>query len=140
MLAVDGTPMSHDILCRYLRELQAASPEVLFQEQYIHAYDTQRTRLSITLTTAVKYCAMRRLERDVLYQRLRSTLLQVDEATCRDRLTPACWAKFQCCKQYLQYQTAPRTPSPHRERRGKGTPEPDKRPMRCLLRRLLASA
>ena len=139
MLAVDGTPMSHEILCRYLRELQAASSEILYQDQYIHVYDNARTRLTGTLRLAVEYCAMRE-ERVALYRRLRSIFLQVDEATCRDRLTPACWAKFQCCKQYLQYQTAPRTPSPHRERRGKGTPEPDKRPMRCLLRRLLASA
>ena len=137
MLSVDGQPMSHEKLCRYLRELQAASPEILFQDQYIHVYDNARTRLTGTLRLAVQNCAIR--DRDLLYQRIWSILPQV-EATCRDRLTPACWAKFQSCKQYLQYQTAPRTPSPHRERRGKGTPEPDKRPMRCLLRRLLASA
>lgn len=122
MLAVDGKKMSHVYLSRYLDELAHGDKQILFQEQYINLYDNGRTKMRAGFQNAFRWwgCGSSK------YQECLSALLEV-EATCQVRLALGVWAKFECCKRYLQELTAPpRTPSPHRERRGRDTPEPDK--------------
>ena len=133
MLGVDGEEMSDAILGTYLHELSQDDRRNLFKAEYIDCYDTTNRRMTTGLLQTLHYCMYGYRP----YPEILSALLRV-EATCQARLSPAFWAKFQCCKRYLLLQTVTRTPSPHRERRGRDTPEPDKRPTTCLLQRLLA--
>ena len=138
MLSVEE-PMSREILRRYLHELSQSDREVKYKEQYIQIYDHSNRLVTSHLLQALH--AIRDIHDNfqACISILRN-LLQV-EATCRERLAPAFWGKFECCRDYVRSVTEPRTPSPHRERPGKATPEPERAPravpLACLLAELL---
>ena len=137
MLGVHGEPMSHAILGRYLDDL-ARGYMILFRAEYVDVYDTPRRRIESGLRQVMHYWQyVLRSYREIL-----SVLMRI-EALCQARMAPRFWSKFECCKKYLQLQTAPRTPSPNRERRGSHTPQPERTPrtqMHSLLQQLLVSA
>ena len=133
---VNGGAMSDAILGKYLDDLGHRHRITLFRSDYVEVYDKTGTRIMNGLTEGHNYWNKhgRTSYRDIL-----RVLLGV-EAVCQARLAPDCWAKFERCKRYLQEHTIQRTPSPHRERRGHDTPEPERRPLGCLLQRLLTLA
>jgi hypothetical protein len=119
MLSVEGEPMSPAILGQYLDELSQSDRRILYKSEYRQLYDNTRSRITKQLVQAIEWWDIP--DSDRACREILGILLLIED-TCRDRLAPDFWAKFECCRDYVQSVTETRTPSPHQERRGRDTP------------------